>query len=240
MNRWTQQQAVQQRGVSLIVVMVMLLLASVVVLSSTRVGWFNEKFVGSQSDYQRAFAAAEALMKDAEHDIRGINPDGTPCKTAANHVGCRSIAQPYYPQDDDDIDTVTVLIGSNTTCKQGICIPASVTTFGTDTWTTNLSSMTAGTGAASVAATYGQFTGVDPQSTGNPLLMSGTPRAWYWVEVFRYSNAGAITNQAGDLPIPDKNHPFVYRITTYATGIKPGTRVWLRSVFIPRPQNQNG
>jgi type IV pilus assembly protein PilX len=236
MKQQMRQRPDQQRGISLIVVMVMLLLASVVVLSSTRIGWFNEKFVGSQSDYQRAFAAAEALMKDAEHDIRGINPDGTPCKTAANHVGCRSIAQPYFPQDDDDIDTVTDRVGNNTSCKQGICIPSAVTTFGTTTWTTDLSAMT----ATAVAATYGQFTGVDPQSTGNPLLMSATPRAWYWVEVFRYSNAGAITNQAGDLPIPDKNHPFVYRITTYATGLKPGTRVWLRSVFIPRPQNQNG
>lgn len=233
MNRWTQQQAVQQRGVSLIVVMVMLLLASVVVLSSTRVGWFNEKFVGSQSDYQRAFAAAEALMKDAEHDIRGINPDGTPCKTAANHVGCRSIAQPFFPQDDDDIDTVTALIGSDTTCKQGICIPATTTTLGKATWTTSLSAMT----APAVAATYGQFTGVDPQSTGNPLLMSSTPRAWYWVEVFRYATGSSIPNEAGELPIPSSDHPFIYRITAYATGLKPGTRVLLRSVFIPRPQN---
>ena len=69
-------------------------------------------------------------------------------------------------------------------------------------------------------------------------MLNATPaRAWYWVEVFRYSSAAGILNAASDLPVPDRRHPFVYRITAYAKGFKPGTRVHLRSVFVPYPQN---
>lgn len=57
-----------QQGIALIVVMVMLLLATIVVLGSARLGWLNERMVGSESDHQRAFAAAEALIYIAGFD----------------------------------------------------------------------------------------------------------------------------------------------------------------------------
>jgi type IV pilus assembly protein PilX len=231
----------RQQGVSLIIVMVMLLLGTIVVLSSTRVGWLNEKLVGTESDYQRAFAAAEALMRDAERDIKGLQADNaTPCNAAATFVGCRDFAagRPFFPQEDDDLDLLSARIASGVnTCLQGICLPANTSALGTATWGTpaNLTTMTAGTGTAAIAARYGDYTGAVAAADGNPLLANG----WYWVEVFRYTDAAGIINAAGNVPIPDKKHPFVYRITTYVQGLKPGTRVWLRSVFIPFPQNQN-
>ncbi len=234
----------RQRGVSLIVVMIMLLLGTIVVLSSTRIGWLNEKLVGSESDYQRAFAAAEALLRDAERDIKGLQIDNvTPCQAAANFVGCRNFTanRPFFPQDDDDLDLLAARVaGGTNSCLQGICLPATVTTLGTATWGTTaaLASMTAGTGTATIAATYGQYTGASPAAAGNPLL-SAPGNAWYWVEVFRYTDAAGLITAAGNVPIPDKKHPFVYRITAYVQGLKPGTRVWLRSVFVPYPQNQN-
>jgi type IV pilus assembly protein PilX len=234
----------RQQGISLIVVMVMLLLGTIVVLSSTRVGWLNEKLVGSESDYQRAFAAAEALLRDAERDIKGVQIDNiTPCNASAVFVGCRNFGanRPFFPQEDDDLDLLTLrLVGGVNSCLQGICLPANTTTLGAATWgtATALTAMTTGTALTSAAATYGQYTGALPGATGNPLL--STPgRAWYWVEVFRYTDAAGIINAAGNLPIPDKKYPFVYRITAYVQGLKPGTRVWLRSVFVPFPQNQN-
>ncbi|WP_439607939.1 pilus assembly PilX family protein [Hydrogenophaga sp.] len=241
----------RQQGVSLIVVMVMLLLGTIVVLSSTRVGWLNERLVGGESDYQRAFAAAEALIRDAERDIRGLQINNvTPCSNNAGYVGCRNFAgnQPFFPQEDNDLDLLQARVASGAnTCLQGICLPASVTALGAATWTTNLTAMTAGTGATSIGAKYGEFTGIDPAAAGNPLLSWSrpgvvpvvAPRAWYWVEVFRYTDAAGIVAAAGNVPIPDKKHPYVYRITAYVQGMKGGTRVWLRSVFVPRPQNQN-
>lgn len=231
----------RQRGVSLIVVMVMLLLGTIVVLGSTRVGWFNEKLVGNQSDYQRTFAAAEAVLRDAERDIKGLQADGvTSCNASASFVGCRDFGsgRPFFPQDEDDIDIVRARIGTNE-CLQGICMPATVNALTTATFSTNLSAMTAGTGTAAIAATYGQFTNLAPAEVGNPLLTGQTVRAWYWVEVFHYDVASGITNASLNQATPDLAHPFVYRITAYVQGQKPGSRVWLRSVYVPRPQNQN-
>ena len=246
-----QASARRQQGVALIIVMVMLLLGTLVVLSSTRVGLLNERLVGGESDYQRAFAAAEALIRDAERDIKGLQTDNeTPCSNNAGYVGCRNFAgsQPFFPQEDNDIDLLQALVtrGANS-CLQGICLPATVITLDAATWTTGLAAMTAGTGVTSIGAKYGEFTGIDPATAGNPLLSWSrpgvvpvvAPRAWYWVEVFRYSNAAGIVTPAGNVPLPDKKHPYIYRITAYAQGMKGGTRVWLRSIFVPRPQNQN-
>lgn len=235
----------KQAGISLIIVMVMLLLGSVVVLGSTRLGWLNEKMVGSESDQQRAFAAAEALVRDAERDIKGLQVDNsTPCSTNTAYVGCRDFGsgRPFFPQEDDDLDLLSSRVaGGTNSCRQGICLPASVTTLTSATWTGSaLATMTAGTGTASIAATYGQYTGASPAAAGNPLLSANPAQAWYWVEVFRYTDAAGLLQPAGtSMPIPDKKHPFVYRITAYVQGLKPGTRVWLRSVYVPFPQNQN-
>lgn len=216
----------RQRGVSLIVVMVMLLLGTVVVLGSTRVGWLNEKLVGNQSDYQRSFAAAEALMRDAENDILGIGPScpGNECRSP---VGGR----PFFPQDLDDLEEVRILIGPNP-CRDGICTPATVNTFTTATFTTNLATMTGviGTSTATIAATYGQYTGRAPAAAGNPLLTGAGANAWYWIEVFPYNLGSNIVSQG-----PKPLSPIIYRINVVVQGQKPGSRVWLREVFWRQP-----
>ena len=99
----------RQQGVSLIVVMVMLLLGTIVVLSSTRVGWLNERLVGGESDYQRAFAAAEALIRDAELDILGLRADGTRCDGDPSVPSpCRSASPAglFFPQTDEELDVL--------------------------------------------------------------------------------------------------------------------------------------
>ena len=192
-------------------------------------------------------AAAEALIRDAERDIKGVQENNTTlCRTGTNFVGCRDFGagRPFFPQDDDDLDLLQARVtgaGNVNRCLQGICLP--ITEFGLNeaTWNTPaaLAAMTGGTGPTAIAATYGLYTQAAPAAAGNPLLSAVPARGWYWVEVFRYTDAGGIMAAAGNVPIPDKKHPFVYRITAYVQGLKGGTRVWLRSVFVPYPQNQN-
>uniref|UniRef100_UPI0035663374 hypothetical protein n=1 Tax=Hydrogenophaga sp. TaxID=1904254 RepID=UPI0035663374 len=63
------------------------------------------------------------------------------------------------------------------------------------------------------------------------------PQAWYWVEVFHFNTAFGVNPT--DVVLPDKdNHPFIYRITAFVQGQKPGTQVWLRSMYMPRPENE--
>lgn len=222
------QTAQAERGVALVVVMVMLLLTTFVLLSSNRVGWLNEKLVGSESDHERAFAAAEALIRDAEMDINGRRFDGAPCPAnPATQFGCRNLNAPHFPQGDDDLDTIQARVASGfASCSQGICLPPNPTAMeGAGAWTTQLAAIQA------VGATYGQFTGADPVAAGNPLLTAG--QAWYWVEVFRYAHTASSGVVAASVPVPVEQHPYVYRITAYVQGMKAGTQVRLRSTFVP-------
>lgn len=229
-----------QRGVALLVVLAALLLTSIALLGSLQVGWLAERRVASEGDTQRAFAAAEALVRDAELDILGLRADGTPCDSAsAGLPPCRSGVGDgaFFPKTDEDLDLLrTRLMPGHRLCRQGICLPDAADAL-KDAWTSDLLAMTAGTAESAIAATYGQFTGAVSGDDGNPLLKAATPHAWYWVEVFRYAQAGGIVEAAADLPVPDRRHPFVYRITAYVKGLKPGTRVHLRSLFVPHPQN---
>ena len=68
-----------QRGISLFVVIVLVMLSMLLALWGARTSLFSEMIVGNDADYQRAFEAAQALIQDAEFDIRTEQSDGTPC-----------------------------------------------------------------------------------------------------------------------------------------------------------------
>lgn len=236
----------RQQGIALIVVMVVLLLSTVVVITATRTNWLNETVVGSESDYQRAYAAAEALIRDAETDIRGIRPGGG-ALNAGNPLffegSGRLVGQPIFPFDHTDLDAT---IGAFNTlglalpapvgtppCRQGICIPATEQGLGA-AWWNNPATVAA---MLPLGATYGQYTRVDPLAVRNPLLIDTPNRqARYWVEIFQYTPQP--TDGATRMPLPDTSkQPFFFRITAFVQGQKPGTRVVLRTVFVPRPSN---
>lgn len=229
-----------ERGITLIVVMVMLLLGSILVLGSTRMTWLHETMVGNDSDYNRAYAAAEALIRDAEADIRGRQLGGQPFNPgnpAFFMDSARPAAGPFFPMDFTHLDTVINLMPAPPAppCRAGICVPTGEAGLGANWWT-NQATLNA---MIAVGATYGQFTRapLPPLLTGNPILQTGglPARAWYWVEIFPYAASAA---EPRDMPIPDKdNQPFFFRITAIAQGQKPDTRVVLRTVFVPRPQS---
>lgn len=240
----------RQQGIALIVVMVMLLLGTVLVLTTTRTNWFNETVVGGQSDYHRAYAAAEALISDAETDIRGKLPGGAPITPgdAAFFFGSgRRIADPHFPLNVDDLDPVIAAIGVGAVpCRRGICVPPNEQALGNAWWDNpvTFAAMTAGAAntANAVAATYGEFTGANAAAARNPLLTATANRgAWYWVEILQYV-ASANPVPAG-LPVPDvkslAGQPYFFRITAVVQGQKPGTRVVLRTLFTPKPDTDS-
>lgn len=238
--------ALSQRGISLIVVMVMLLLGSMLALGATRTNWLNESLVSNESDYQRAYSAAEALIADAETDIRGVLAGGFPCKTNANFYGCRDryggTAGPFIPvspaYDLDDLDA-TIPDLPSLPCRQGICLLKAEGDLGIGWWNpgADFDAMTANTRTANaIAATYGEYTGIADADIDNPLLLArdgGAYGAWYWIEVMEFQNTGGMAPIAGNLPVPAVDAPFIFRITAVATGLKPGTRVVLRTIFVP-------
>ena len=150
----------KQRGVSLPMVLIFLLLSIISVLGAFRAGFLNEKMVGNESDYNRAFSAAEALIRDAEIDIRGRRPPydffqadgsaGFPCRPTVDdgnstdpvsQVGfedsCRlrgAVNTPWFPEDTVDFDRVQLLLNPAVTdnnCIAGICMPPDTTSLAT-------------------------------------------------------------------------------------------------------------
>ena len=241
-----------QRGVALFVVIVFVLLTMLAALWASRTALFGEMIVGNDADYQRAVEAAQALLQDAELDIREEHADGTPWRQsdAARTLNAPCVANsniyrtkadlPRPPETADDLgDLLAHLKTQSTGCQHGLCLKR---TGNQDFWndTATLTAMT----AANVGARYGQYTGAkkgDSSNPANPILQqTGAGKGgWYWIEVLPYDQSsktsGVIVGGSGStnldlLPLNLKPH-VVYRITALAQGLKPNSRVVLQQTY---------
>ncbi len=234
-----------QRGVSLFIVIVLVMLSMLLALWGSRTSLFNEMIVGNDADYQRAFEAAQALIQDAELDIRGERPDGSFCVPGATAETCRPVGVVIgFPDttfegnaSTDGFDYLKAALETKSStqyCSRGIYLKrVGKQDFWTDKAT--LDSM------LPEGARYGQYTGAEigPASSkgSNPVLKNTTANrgGWYWVEVMPYlpqekQNSNLITNGQAGLElnlVPN----YAYRITAVARGLKDSTQVVLQSTF---------
>ncbi|WP_184858292.1 PilX N-terminal domain-containing pilus assembly protein [Acidovorax soli] len=241
----------QQRGVALFIVIVFVMLSMLLALWASRTSLFNEMVVGNDADYQRAFEAAQALLQDAELDIRREFPDGTPCTAAT----CRDFvgSADKIPLDPQEVNPLLATLDTQATkCRSGLCTKR---TGRQDFWNytsaTNppppdlksgevrLEDMTQPT----VGARYGQYSGAaqgSVASPANPILQwnAATPNnqgGWYWIEILNYADA-----KRGVIYQPDEPEllrlslrPNVaYRITALAYGRKPNTMAVLQQTYV--------
>ncbi len=238
----------RQRGISLFIVIVLVMLSMLLALWSARTSLFNEMVVGNDADYQRAFEAAQALLQDAEFDIRGERPDGSECSRAIANVTADTCRPPasvlptapapiWFPNEDKELgDLFSTLDTKSATqyCFKGICLKR---IGNQDFWNdkTTLNAM------LPEGSRYGQYTGAETGAAGstasNPILKNTTESegGWYWIEVMPYdpnaSNSGLITNGSASLALNLKPS-IAYRITAVARGIKNSTQVVLQSTFV--------
>jgi len=241
----------RQNGVALYVVIVFVLLSMLLALWAARSALFNEILVGNDADYRRTFEAAQAMLQDAELDIRGMQPDGSACiPVAGNNDVCRpppqaasgstaatAGAKVYFDIETKDLENMlsTVYTEQPTTkCFKGICQKrADPQDFWNDS--TTLSSMI----ADDIGARYGQFTGASAEATANPILADKTAGkgAWYWVEMLPYvdPNVSLLANMPPGSNVerfaPARKKLWVYRITALARGNKPSSEVVLQSTL---------
>jgi len=237
----------RQDGVALFVVIVFVMLSMLLALWASRTSLFNEMVVGNDADYQRAFEAAQALMQDAELDIRSENPDGTPCIVAT----CRNNVSAAFkiPLDTQEVTPLLADLNQETTkCKDGLCLKR---TGRQDFWNASgtvtllpgevkLADMT----QANVGVRYGQYTGAakgDYDNPASPILADTTANnrgGWYWIELLRYDesskNSGTIVGGANTDHLLRLNLKpnLVYRITALAYGRKPGTMAVLQQTYV--------
>ena len=220
-------------------------------LWAARTSLFNEMIVGNDADYQRAFEAAQALLQDAELDIRRESPDGLTACTADN---CRDNIPAAYKipvAGEQATDLLDQLNLQPTKCLSGLCTKRAGRQ---DFWnTTSATVLAAGEVKLSdmtkpnVGARYGQYSGAtvgdpsDPNKTANPILADTSADnrgGWYWIEVMQYDesakNSGLIvggTNTDNLLRL-NLEPNVVYRITALAYGRKPGTMAVLQQTYV--------
>ena len=249
----------RQRGVTLFVVIVFVLLSMLLALWASRTSLFNEMVVGNDADYQRAFEAAQALLQDAELDIRGENADGTACTPAASPDAttkhyCRAATLDKIPLETKDLGPMLADLDSQTTkCRNGLCTKRPGRQ---DFWNyTNATSPAPNAlqpgevpleqlTTAGVGARYGQYTGAalgSSTSQANPILYDRSADnrgGWYWIEIMPYDESskksGLVVDPSGaggNLLSLNLLPNAVYRITALAYGRKPGTMVALQQTY---------
>ena len=240
----------RQRGVALFVVIVFVMLSMLLALWASRTSLFNEMLVGNDADYQRAFEAAQALLQDAELDIRGENADGSVC-TAAN---CREkiAAAPKIPLEAQEVTPLLAELDTKTAtakCSYGLCTKRlgrqdfwnKKDNTGLEAGEFSLLQMA----TANVGARYGQFSGAtlgDSSKPANPILADRSAAnrgGWYWIEVMHYDesskNSGLIVGGSGaaanNLLTLNLKPNVVYRITAVAYGRKGSTMAVLQQTY---------
>jgi len=246
-----------QRGISLFVVIVLVMLSMLIALWASRTALFNEVIVGNDADYQRAFEAAQALLQDAELDVRGENSDGSACVISGGDGNiCRRTTPDKIPLEEKEVgELLAELDGAAndpnnataspnvplTKCRNGLCLKrVALQDFWNNTSASagiTLAQMTSGVGAR-----YGQYTGAATGTTGsgsnsNPILADRSAAnrgGWYWIEVLPYDaaagNTGLVVNGSNNLAL-NLLPNVVYRVTAIAYGLKPSTRVVLQQTY---------
>ena len=251
-----------QRGVALFIVIVFVMLSMLLALWASRTSMFNELVVGNDADYQRAFEATQALLQDAELDIRGERADGFACDSddvsALPDEVCRRGSVTKIPLEAQELSPLLAFLNQQSVhCRHGLCTRRTGRQdFWNNTTVTDaaageftLASLTVNTPTDRVGARYGQYTGALTGSSASPAnpILADTSAAnrggWYWIEVLPYDESSKSSNLiqgsgTGLLPL-NLTPSVVYRITALAYGRKanatgnPVTSVVLQETYAP-------
>lgn len=201
----TAKHKLQQRGATLIVGLIFLVALTLLGVMAMKSTLLQERMAGGSRDHSLAFQAAEAALRDAKRDIKGIRANGSSCPPMGGG-GCRNPLQ-------------SGPTGYAATCPLGLCYdnpctPSPVNyAFGAGPHITFPM-----TGPPSIA--YGRFTGATPIA-----FVAAQPR--YLIEYFTRPDATNLLDVCAGADIP------IYRITARGVGVNPNTVVTLQEVFAP-------
>lgn len=231
----------REQGISLFIVIVLVMLSMLLALWASRTALFNEMIVGNDADYQRAYEAAQALLQDAELDIRNERSDGSSCAPEGGKPEVCRVPDPsntvWIPTEDKEMgDLLAELDNATTKCIKGLCLKR---TAEQDFW--NDKATLDALMADGVGARYGQFTGAKTGDASSSILKINQPGddpkkgGWYWIEIMPYDsaagNSGLITNGSTNLALNLLPNA-AYRITAIAHGLKPSTQAVLQTTFV--------
>jgi len=216
----------RQGGFSLVVGMIFLVALSLLAVIAVRSVITSDRMAGNTQDWNLAFQAAEAALRDGEQDVVGMDATGKPN------------SQPQRPTGP-----ISSNVSFNVKCSLGLCALASPLNFGSQpVWSTAAGAPLAGdtgwtAGATSnggLSVSYGTYT------TGQVLLDPNTNAPLPYQPHYIIEDLGA-PGSSGSLTAGSgygKGRPLqAYRVTavgfgkiTTANGT-PATRVVLQSII---------
>ncbi len=201
------------QGFALPTLMVILSLASIATLLAMRNLWVNDQLLNAEADQLRTQHKAEALLPVALADILGAttNKDGT--LNLRHTAGNATQTHAFFPASMGEYELLRQrLTTEKSQCSAGICAPNILD-------------------AKLVKASYWKT----HTASAMPVTAADTPygenTAWYWVEVFAHGS----TSTANSPSTP----PFVYRITTLANGVMPGSTTLLQAIWVRNTPTSN-
>ncbi len=230
----------RQNGIALYTIIIFVLLTMLLALWASRTAIFNELLVSNDADYQRAFEASQALIQDAELDIRGEQSNGSVCQDdgSDDKICRRNSSITRFPNEQKEVGPLVTMLDRETyKCSYAICVKR---TGKQDFW--NNTDSTQGPTLAQLAvnnigARYGQYTGAKTGAASNPILAdrsSATAGGWYWIEIMPYdanaSNSGLVSNGSTNLGL-NLSPNVVYRITALAYGRKANSVVVVQQTY---------
>ena len=201
------------QGFALPTLLVILSLASIATLLAMRNLWVNDQLLNAEADQLRTQHKAEALLPVALADILGAttNKDGT--LNLRHTAGNATQTHAFFPASMGEYELLRQrLTTEKSQCSAGICAPNILD-------------------AKLVKASYWKT----HTASAMPVTAADTPygenTAWYWVEVFAHGS----TSTANSPSTP----PFVYRITTLANGVIPGSTTLLQAIWVRNTPTSN-
>lgn len=197
----------EQKGFSLILVLLLLVVVSLVGISAVQISLMGERGSRNERDYQIAWQATEAVLMDAEFDIRGPN-------TSTNN------RMAMFAEDNAINFPAFVATGTDPSCASdasGLCQPSPKGQ--PPTWL-NMALWTAA--ADSYSAELGAFTGRSFAAGADGIQPIQKPR--YIIEILPDTPSG------GDASIGAKKK-FVYRITAMGFGPRADIQTVAQMLF---------
>lgn len=223
----------KNRGITIFIVLIVVLVSALMAVWASRSAIFNQLIISNDADYQRAFAAAQATLQDAELDISSFNDWESNC----SNTKCR-IGKQGFPLEQKDVLNTLIHLESNsptTGCIDGICTKR---VENHDFWSDD-GLLTTMKGSA---AKFGQYTGIIANAARDPIL---SEKSWYWIEILPYDESSKYssifvnptTEDGTEIETSKKiplhlNPNIIYKITAISEGLKPGTRVILQSTVV--------
>lgn len=192
------------KGFALPTLMIMLALASIATLLALRNLWVNAQLLNAEADQLRTQHKAQAVLPVALADLLGVGTNNNGNVNLRHTAGDNTQTHAFFPVSMAEYDVLHQRLNTGT-CSAGICAPNTLDA------------------KATKASHWKQQT-----ATAMPVSATDTPygddTAWYWVEVFPQLNSSATPGLS--------SAPFVYRFTTMAKGVIPGSTTVLQAIWV--------